>query len=257
MNKLLLAALVPLPLASYGALAAIEFNGFGSVRATYANSDGPQAPFPYLKEGEVDFKGESLFALQARADLADGLTATVQLFAEGRDDFDIEARWAYLSYELNDQHQVNIGKLVNPIFHQSEYEKVGYAHNFSRLPAAVYSDFDFSTIEGVSLNSQFSVLDGEYTLETKLLYGNWSGEVFSPTVRADVPFGLDQVVSLNATLSGDWWKVFSGVFVAETDAEAFDQATILPIVQSGIDLATELGASANDIARFNRCCHLA
>ncbi|NMP32847.1 hypothetical protein HII17_14920 [Thalassotalea sp. M1531] len=229
------------------AVAEIQFNGFGSVRATYSESDNGSAPFSYLDEGDITFKGESLFALQARADLGEGLSATVQMFAEGRDDFDIEARWAYVSYQLDDTHQINAGKLANPIFHQSEYEKVGYAHNFSRLPVAVYSGFDFATMEGISLNSQFELADGDYTLDTKLSYGNWEGTVFLAAAGGDVPLGLDNIFSFNATLSGDWWKVFAGAFITEMNATGLDQGVIFPFAQPGIDLATSLGATSSDI----------
>ena len=121
----------------------------------------------------MTFKDESLFALQARANLGDGLSATIQLMAEGVNEFEAEAKWAYLTYELNDQHSVSAGRFANPIFFQSQYEKVGFAHNYSRLPKAVYIGFDFSTIEGIALDSSF--LLGDYSLDTKLLYGNWQG----------------------------------------------------------------------------------
>lgn len=233
------------------AMAAVEFNGFGTVRATYSESDGGEAPMSFLEEGEVTFKGESLFAIQARAELAEGLSATVQLYAEGRSDFDVEARWAYISYQLNDTHQINMGKLANPIFHQSEYEKVGYAHNFSRLPFAVYSNFDFATMEGISLNSQFELADGDYTLDTKLSYGNWEGTVFISAAGGDVPLGLDSIVSVNAALSSDWWKVFAGMFVAEMSAQAFDTNVLGAFAAPGIMAAESLGATTSDVSTFN------
>lgn len=242
---LLSAAIIPVGTA----LAEIQFNGFGSVRATQLDSDGGVSPFSYFEEGDLSFKSESLFALQARADLGEGLSATVQLYAEGRDDFDLEARWAYISYELSDNHQINAGKLANPIFHQSEYEKVGYAHNFSRLPSAVYTRFDFATMEGISLNSNFELADGDYNLETKLSYGNWSGEVFIPPA-GDVPLGLDTILSINATLSGDWWKLYAGIFTAEMDAEKFDQITLLPALQPSIAAALAAGATQAEVDKF-------
>jgi len=246
--------IVPLAMAcvlSPIALADITFNGFGSVRGTYAESDGGTAPFSFMEEGNLDFKGESLFAIQARADLGEGLSATVQLYTEGSNDFDVEARWAYVSYQLNDTHQINIGKLANPIFHQSEYEKVGYAHNFSRLPVAVYTGFDFATMEGVSLNSQFELADGDYTLDTKLAYGNWSGTVFISAVGGDVPLAFDNIMSVNLTLSSDWWKIFAGAFTAEMAAEDFDNNAIAPAAAPGISAAQALGATTADIATFN------
>lgn len=227
----------------------VKLNGFASIRASQANSDGGKAPFGEFKEGQISFKSESLFALQASADLTEGLSATVQLFADGADDFNLEARWAYISYQLSDNHQLNAGRLANPTFHQSEYEKVGYTHNFARLPKAVYARFDFATVEGISLNSQFDVGDGDYTLDTKLLYGSWDGEV-ALAAFGDIPLGLDDIMSFNATFSGDWWKVFGGAFITKMNASEFDMTTLLPAVQPGIQLAQSLGATSNDINLF-------
>lgn len=251
MKKLQLATLA-LPLLYLPAsFAEIQLNGFASVRATQVDSDNGGKPFSFFDEdGELSFRHESLFALQARADLGEGLSATVQLFADGKSDFDVEARWAYISYQINDTHQLNAGRLANPIFHQSEYEKVGYAHRFSRLPLSVYTNFDFSTVEGISLNSNFEIADGDYNLETKLLYGNWDGDVFITAVNSRVPLGFNNLFSLNATLSGDWWKVFAGIFITEMDAAIFDNAVIGAAIQPGLDFALATGASQNDVNAF-------
>lgn len=230
------------------ALAEITLNGFASIRGTSVSSDGGQEPFPGFEEGELSFNPESLFALQAQADLGEGLSATVQLFGEGRSDFEVEARWAYLSYQFNDKHRLSAGRFANPIFHQSEYEKVGYAHNFSRLPKSVYIDFDFSTIEGVALDSQYNL--GDYSLSTKVLFGGWSGESFSAVTNTFVDFGMDNIISANATLAGDWWQLFGGVFAAQIDGTSIDNSTVFPLAAAGISAASKTGATAGQIEDF-------
>ncbi|WP_206483499.1 hypothetical protein [Thalassotalea sp. G2M2-11] len=249
MNKIQTCAVCALSLFIPSSFADITLNGFASIRGSQANSDGGLAPFPEFKEGEVSFKSESLFAIQARADLGEGLSATVQLFAEGRNDFDVNARWAYISYEVNDAHQVSVGRFANPLFHQSQYEKVGFAHNFSRLPKAVYSDFEFATIEGITLDSTFDLDD--YTLTTKLLYGSWNGQVFISAVNDNVPLGFKDIYSVNATLSGDWWKIFAGILLTELDGAEFDQG-LFQVAAPGVAAAMATGASAGDVAAFNR-----
>ena len=185
------------------ASAEITLNGFASIRSTVVDSDNGTSPFStYKGNGDISFKDESLFAIQARADLSDGLSVTVQFMAEGANDFDVEARWAYLTYELSDNHQLSAGRFANPIFFQSQYEKVGYAHNFARLPKAVYIGLDFSTIEGISFDSSFYLDD--YTLETKLLYGNWSGDTYLASTSTTESYGFKDLYSVNVTLKGDW-----------------------------------------------------
>lgn len=226
---------------AYGA--DINFNGFASIRATAADADGPSGrPFSDLKgNGDFSFEDESLFAIQASADLGDGLSATIQLMAEGRNDFEVEAEWAYLSYQLNDSHRLSAGRFANPIFFQSQYENVGYAHNYARLPRAVYVGFDFSTVEGIALDSTFDV--GGNTLETKLLYGNWSGDTYFGAVDRDESWGLDSLVAGSATLSGDWWKVFAGILGTEIDGGTLDDAFFTVIRNIGGDAAVAAGAA--------------
>jgi hypothetical protein len=227
----------------------ITLNGFASIKASQANSDGGSPPFGEFEEGEISFKSESLFALQATADLTEGLSAIIQLYAEGSNDFEVEARWAYISYQLADNHSINVGKLANPTFHQSEYEKVGYAHNYARLPKAVYTGFPFATMEGIALNSQFEIADGDYTLDTKLLYGSWDGNITISGV-GNVELGIKDIMSVNATLSGDWWKIFSGAFITEMKAESLDENSYFPAIQPGIDAALSLGATQAEVTNF-------
>lgn len=235
------------------AVAEINFNGFASMRATAADSDFGTSPYGRFKgNGDISFKDDSLFALQASADLTEGLSATVQLVADGRKDFNVEAQWAYLKYEFDDSHSLSAGRLVNPIFSQSQYEKVGYAHNFGRLPKVVYQDFDFATIEGLSLDSIYVL--GDLTLDTKFSYGNWNGEIFSTVLDENVSIGIKDLISANFTLSGDWWKIFVGAFNTELEGGAgsideiyagFIQGAVASTeAQLGFDIATSEEVSA-------------
>lgn len=208
--------------------AEITINGFASIRATSVDSDTGAAPYArYKGDGDISFKDESLFALQMSSDLGEGLSATVQLLAEGRNDFELEAAWAYLNYSINDTHTLTVGRFAHPLFNQSQYENVGYAHNYGRLPKAVYDDFDFNKIEGVTLDSTYFV--GDYTIETKLLYGNWES-------GGAVEFKDE--IGFNLSLSYDWWKVFGGYLVAEFDSAPLDAAILDPVIDTIIAAAS-------------------
>jgi hypothetical protein len=239
---------------SFNAQADLTFNGFASIRATSLDSDGGTSPFQSLKgDGDISFKDESLFALQARADLGDGLSATVQFMAEGTNDFDVEARWAYLSYQLNDTHRLSAGRFANPIFYQSQYEKVGYAHNFARLPKAVYFGFDFATIEGIALDSSFLI--GDYTLDTKLLYGSWFGTTYVSSIDSNETFGLKDEISINAVLSGDWWKVFAGGIFAKVEGGSLD-GVVAGLAQPGINFAIANGATQAQVDELHESLNI-
>lgn len=91
----------------------INFNGFARIAAGSTLESGEKL-LGY--EDSLDFQNESLFALQASADLGEGLSATAQLMSRGRDDFNLEVEWAYLSYELTENTRVNAGHLRLPFF---------------------------------------------------------------------------------------------------------------------------------------------
>lgn len=241
--------MLPLLMIAFTTQAEVTLNGFASIRATAEDSDGGTQSFNiFAGNGDISFKDESLFAIQARADLGEGLSAAVQLMAEGSNDFEVEARWAYLSYQLNDSHRLSAGRFANPIFFQSEYEKVGYVHNFARLPKAVYIGFDFSTIEGIAVDSSFFL--GDYSLDTKVLYGRWNGTAFFSVTGREESFGLNDVMSLRATLSGDWWKVFAGGFVTTLDGGSIDSVVLPAFAKPGVDAALGLGATQADVNNF-------
>ena len=231
------------------AQAEIKFNGFGSVRGTYVDTDSIQRPFADLPEkGELSFKDESVFGLQAKADLGDGLSATIQFTADGKDDFDVEARWAYVSYKFDNHYQVSVGKFANPIFYQSEYEIVGYAHNFGRLPKSVYFGFDFNTVEGIALDTNHRF--NGFNLSTKLLYGNWDGDITVVSTGVDETIGIDDLMLARVELSKDWWKVFAGGFVGEfTDGSlnTFLRSTVVP----GSQVALENGATQLQVQQLS------
>lgn len=222
----------------------LTVNGFGSVRGgQMLDVDGTNPLLPNLyNDDKFTFKDETLFGLQVSSDLGEGLSATIQFTAQGKNDFDVEARWAYLAYEINNNHTIKVGRMANPIFFQSEYELVGYAHNFARLPKSVYWGFDFSTIEGISLDSNYFF--GDYFLTTKAIYGNWDGNILSGDMEVESEF--NSILGFNASLNRDWWTVFGGVLTADTDGE-IDNQLINPIVAPAIEIS---GASEEEADYF-------
>ena len=102
--------------------AEVNITGFASVNAgKVLSGDGvPQydvpptflADYPIVSAytDEFSFEPESLFGLQVKADLSEGLSATAQIVARGAENFDATFEWAYLSYEINDRWTVQAGK---------------------------------------------------------------------------------------------------------------------------------------------------
>jgi hypothetical protein len=156
MNKLKLPMMVALLVSAAGASAEINFRGFGSVVGGQAVSvDEGQKVLGYTDT--VNFKQDSLMALQMDSDLGDGLSATMQLISRGKDDFDLNVEWAYLTYELTDELQVSAGRIRAPFYRYSDFLDVRYAYNWVTAPERVYA-FDFPGYDGLSFLYNKSVV---------------------------------------------------------------------------------------------------
>lgn len=129
----------------------VNISGFASVNAgKVLSGDGVPhygvpptflADYPIVSAytEEFSFEPESLFGLQVKADLSDGLSATAQIVARGAENFDAKFEWAYLSYELNESWTVQAGKKRLPLFYYSDFYDVGYAYVWMRPPADNYT----------------------------------------------------------------------------------------------------------------------
>lgn len=142
-------------LLSSAAMAEVKINGFASVKGgmTTGNDDTL-----YDYTNDIEFKNESLFAVQLSSDLGDKLSVTAQLMAKGAEDFDAKFAWAFLSYQLNDDLRLNAGRFRIPFYKYSDYLDVGYAFDWARTPRAVY-DVEFDTMDGISLYHSTSIAD--------------------------------------------------------------------------------------------------
>ena len=158
----------------------INLSGFSSINAgkVLSGSGVPQYDIPptFLADypnvsaysEDISFKPESLFGLQISADLADGLSMTGQIVARGANDFDAKIEWAYLSYEVNDNWTVQIGKKRLPLFYYSDFYDVGYAYVWMRPPADNYT-WQIFNYNGI--NALYSGDIGDWSVMGNIYYG--------------------------------------------------------------------------------------
>ncbi len=112
---------------SFNAMADVQLSGFGTLAAGLPTDSDTEVR--NYTDGEVDFKTGSFFALQAYADLDEGLSATAQIRARGIEDWDPQFTWAYLSYEVQENWRVQVGRQRIPIYLYSDYLDVSYAYH--------------------------------------------------------------------------------------------------------------------------------
>jgi hypothetical protein len=208
MKKLVLASAVALACTGFNAQADIRFNGFASIVAGTALDEDSSL---YGYDDNLSFKPESLFALQVSSDLGDGLSATAQILSRGENDFTTDFEWAYVSYELTDQTQVNMGRMRIPFYRYSDFLDVGYAYSWIRPPQSVYR-MVFSTYDGVSVlhNSYFGGFDS--TLQ--VITGSYEGGI---NLLSDYdPSKLESMVGVNWTIGNEWVTARAVYMTADT-----------------------------------------
>ncbi|WP_076417869.1 MULTISPECIES: hypothetical protein [Colwelliaceae] len=238
-------------------IADVKFNGFASIkggltfddpkdRNSNGNFDAEEVILDGLYDKDLSFKPESLFALQVSSDLGEGLSVTAQLYAEGRNDFDLEARWAYLSYDITDEWRVNVGRMVLPMFYKSESEKIGYTVIGNRLPRSVYDDFNFSVVEGVRLNNSTEL--GDWSINSSFGYYSWEGdwEAFDSLYNTK----FDKILSVSTEFNYDWLTLFAGGFITEADFSELDNAVLFDGPTGINNAAASFGVSADETARL-------
>lgn len=208
MKKTLLASsLMVAILSSHAQATDINFSGYGSIRGGMLINDDI-TPEIYGYDDKIDFKNESLFALQTKATLNDKWNATLVLQARGENDFDVEARWAYLSYQYSPDTSISFGRFALPYFRNSDTQDIGYSHNYSRLPKAIYIGEEFDVIEGVRIIHSTLVGDGDITFKGS--FGSFSGET------SGRGFDLDNMLQASVEYTYDWFSIFAGALITDS-----------------------------------------
>lgn len=164
MNKLKLAVVIAMLSGMAQVHAEINFRGFGSFGAGIGTGleDG-QSVMGYTDS--VDYKRGSLLALQMDGDMGDNLSATMQLISRGKNNFEVDVEWAYLTYQINDELQLSAGRIRAPFYRYSDFLDVRYAYNWVSAPARVYA-FEFPGFDGISLlhTTSFGPVDSSLQL---------------------------------------------------------------------------------------------
>lgn len=211
-----------------------SMNGFGSVRMgkLLASKDNPLIVEFYNKEG-LSFADDSLFGLQLQAELDTNLSYTLQLLGKAVEDYDPDVSLAFVRYQLDPDHKLKVGRLAVPLFAQSDIQYIGYSHDYSRLPKAVYYRFDYEVADGVAFEGQQIYQD--FSLKYVLQLTEFSGNVFKQNDSGGIPIKLHQMKNLKLELTYQDLQLFAGGVRANTDGEELNAqllAPLLPAVQA-------------------------
>ena len=180
--------------ATFATQAEVRINGFANLTGGITSSDDTF----YRYDDEISFREESLLAIQISGDVNDKMTATGQIVARGRDDFDADFEWAYLSYQATDNASVTAGRFRLPLFRFSASLDVGYSYHWVNAPQVVY-DVSFNNLDGLRFDYSNYAGDWEYSLQAAV--GSYDTSVFGADSRGRNTF----VFTGEATY--EWFKI--------------------------------------------------
>ncbi len=174
MKKLIIAAL----LSSAGMAYAddLSLSGFATLTAgkAYSGSEGEfmgQACPCFIgnyENGTVyhdrkwNWTNESLIGLQAKYQVNDKLSATVQTVVRASANGKAEVDWAYLSYDLTPDTTIQAGRRRLPIYAFSDSVYIGYTLPWVRVPQDIYG-WEVGAYNGVNLRHSRSIGDWAVT----------------------------------------------------------------------------------------------
>ncbi|MBO1255982.1 topoisomerase IV [Alteromonas sp. 5E99-2] len=202
--KKLLTKYLPIPAAvllSFNASAETRINGFANfVAGSTLDSDVTTLDINdnVAYEEDIVFDTDSLFALQISTDLSDKVSATAQILSRGRDDFDANFEWAYISYKATDNLSVNLGRLRAPFFRYSDSADIGFSYHWITAPGTVY-DVGFTNLNGARLDYNNYIGDWEYSLQAAL--GTYESDFAGGELSGN------NLVVLTAEATYEWFKI--------------------------------------------------
>ena len=145
-----------------------SFSGFGSLVGG-ATTDAAEFR-PHIKYGGGKYDEsfaldvESRLGIQGRVQLTDDLAVTAQVVSRGAHNWRPELKWAYLSYQVNDNVQLKVGRLNMPFYLYSDYQDVGYALPWISAPRNAYI-VPVDGVDGVNVITSFTTEKFEHVVE--------------------------------------------------------------------------------------------
>lgn len=222
--------------------AEIDINGFATVAGGATTSKNDTI---YGYDSDVNFEPDSLLGLQISSDLTEGLSATAQLISKGADDWEVDAEWAYISYEFTDYFKMLAGKQRAPFYSYSDYIDVGYAYHWIRPPEGVYNlPFDSVTGLGMLYTQPLGPVDSTI----QFLYGRNNEDISISGTSGNTD--TKDLASLSWAVTYNWLTLRAGYSVGELnldlDSAQFDALVAGWTAAGFTNQADHLEASEDD-----------
>lgn len=217
----------------------LKINGF--MTAGVATNDGDAVTESiYGISDDYSTAAVSKLGIQMTFEVSENFSATAQLVSKGTDDYQIEAEWAYLTYQATNDLRFNFGRQRIPYYLLSEYLDVGYALPWVIAPIELYN-IPISNTDGVSAVYDFAVGPVNFAWQT------YAGASSGATEQLDAEFTQNQSWGTNLVAEIDSWTFRVGYNASRLDADPFEGGLadqLVDAIERGREIGPELGVAA-------------
>lgn len=215
----------------------VHFSGFGTLGITHSND--PEADFHATLEpstgagrsNKIDSGVDSVLGAQADLQFTPELSGTAQIISRRLSDYNSTRpyfEWANLKYQVFPNLYVRGGRIVAPMFAQSDSRMVGYAQTSIRPWGAVYLMNPITYLNGADIGYRFKANNVLYRLGAAR--GSLSQTLFSNSAQSTFNYKFDNTL-LNAAAEYNGSTLRLGY--ARTTINT--QADILSAYQTALD----------------------
>lgn len=197
------------PLTQAGAL---DFSGFLSVGGGFVDDENSVSYGGYDEE-DLTFD-QNLLGLQVTGQVNEKITATAQLIARSENDYEVNAEWAYLTWQASDSIKVRAGRLRTPFYMYSDFLDVGYAYAWITPPREVYY-LPFNNVDGVDFYATQTL--GIFDTSVQVYFGSFDDELMLGGAPSEAKTRNQMGVA--GTLGKDWWTLRAAYHQADLSVD--------------------------------------
>lgn len=223
-----LALVLAAPLSQAGDL---NFSGFLSVGGGMVDEDFTSGGNYGGYEEDLTFD-RSLLGLQVSGQVNEKVSATAQLIARKDDSYEVNAEWAYLTWQASDSIKLRAGRLRTPFYIYSDFLDVGYSYGWITPPREVYY-LPFNNVDGIDLYATQTL--GMFDTSVQVYFGSFDDEFNFDGAISDAK--TRNQMGIAATLGKDWWNLRAAYHEADLSVDVTG-AVLMP----GVTLGQFIGA---------------
>jgi hypothetical protein len=206
---------------------------------------------------DPSFDKDSNVGLQFTKYLRDDVNITVQLYAEGFYNFEVEATWAFIEWEPNDTWQFRAGRVRTNPYMLSDYINVAFAYPWVRPPQEVYSQIPISNFSGFDAKYHTTFCDRDFSIS-----GFWGSTTNIMTFPVGPFFALTDfvnaelrhLISFNAKYGNEVFSIRAGY--EKTLITLYpDSGTFMQGLNSFVNTMIQFGLLGEDYVNYFSADH--